>query len=95
MTIHYRKKANSYLFLGLQVGKWEGMLIKDNITGNQYVTIRDETFITFVVETISKESVGNGPELQLVVVGGLEVGVAHATRDFELKRKWIFVEENF
>lgn len=29
------------------------------------------------------------------VVGGLEVGVAHATKDFELKRKWIFVEENF
>ena len=61
------------------------MFIKDNITGNQYVTIRTETFIALVVETISKECVGNGPELQLVVGEGLEVGVAHAAKDVELR----------
>ena len=61
------------------------MFIKDNITGNQYVTIRTETFIALVVETISKECVGNGPELQLVVVEGPAVGVAHAAKDFELR----------
>ena len=81
--------------MGLQLGKWKGMFIKDNITGNQYVTIRAETFITFMVEIISKECAGNGPELQLVVVKGPEVGVAHAAKDFELRIGWFLVEENF
>ena len=61
------------------------MFIKDNITRNQYVTIRAKTFIALVVETISKECARNGPELQLVVIKGPEVGVAHAAKDFELR----------
>ena len=37
----------------------------------------------------------NGPELQLVVVGGSKVGVTHVPKDFELRLGWVFVEENF
>ena len=48
-----------------------------------------------MVETISKECAGNGPKLQLVVVEGLEVGVTHAAKDFELRIGWLLVEENF
>ena len=38
-----------------------------------------------MVEVISKECAGNGPELQLMVVGGSEVGVVHVAKDYELR----------
>ena len=68
---------------------------KDNIPRGKDTTIRAETFVALVVQTIAKKCAGNGVALKLVFVVKPEIRITNITKYLQLGVSWFCAEKQF